>query len=184
MTTFRILLVVVLQTIALAYMIFDRQQMLNSSRVVTLKVIPVDPRDIFRGDYVILNYEISRLDVKVLAGDDEFSSGDSAFVTLSKDGDNWKAISISQKPGPVTANNVVIRGNVRYSDEPTPEGTAFVNLDYGIESYFVPQGTGHAIEEEARKGTLSIDIAIDNRNRAAIKAIRRNGKVFYVEGIL
>ena len=40
MTALRILVVVALQTAALAYMIVDRQAMLNASRVVTLKVGP------------------------------------------------------------------------------------------------------------------------------------------------
>ena len=184
MTTFRILIVVVLQTLALAYMIFDRQSMLDSARVVTLKVIPVDPRDIFRGDYVILNYEISRLDVKLLAGEDTFSSGDYAFVTLTKTGNDWKPVAIHHNWNPVSNNSIVIRAVVNYSDDPGTQGAIWVNMTYGIESYFVPQGTGHAIEEVARKGALSIDVAIDNQSRAAIKAIRKDGKVFYVEGIL
>ena len=55
MMIMRILVVVALQTVALAYMILDRQTMLNSSRVVTLKVVPIDPNDMFRGEYVILS---------------------------------------------------------------------------------------------------------------------------------
>ena len=55
MTMIRILIVVALQSAALAYMIVDRQAMLNAGRVVTLKVAPIDPRDIFRGDFVILS---------------------------------------------------------------------------------------------------------------------------------
>lgn len=183
MATLRILIVVALQTIALAYMIIDRQQMLGASRVVTLKIVPVDPRDIFRGDYVILNYEISRLDVKVLEGEDEFTAGETAYVALRKEAALWKAVSISPTPQTPSADIAVLKATVRFMDDPAADGPAFVNLDYGIESYFVPQGTGHVIEDEARKGELSADIAIDGEHRAAIKALRRNGQVFYVEGI-
>ncbi len=183
MATLRILIVVALQTIALVWMIVDRQQMLNASRVVTLKIVPVDPRDIFRGDYVILNYEISRLDVKLLDGEDKFSSGDTAYVALRKEDALWKPVSISVRPQATSPDIAVIKANVRFMDDPSADGPVFVNLDYGIESYFVPQGTGHAIEDEARKGELSADIAIDSNHRAAIKALRRNGEVFYVEGI-
>ena len=183
MATLRILIVVALQTIALVWMIVDRQQMLNASQVVTLKIVPVDPRDIFRGDYVILNYEISRLDVKLLNGEDKFSSGDTAYVALRKEAALWKAVSISIKPQASSPDVAVIKATVRFMDEPSETSPVFVNLDYGIESYFVPQGTGHAIEDEARKGELSADIAIDGDHRAAIKALRRNGEVFYVEGI-
>ncbi len=183
MATLRILIVVALQTIALVWMIADRQQMLNSSRVVTLKIVPVDPRDIFRGDYVILNYEISRLDVKTVEGEDKFAPGDTAYVALRQEGAHWKAASISHAPQASAQDIAVIRATVRYMDDPSDTGPVNVNLDYGIESYFVPQGTGHVIEEEARKGELSADIALDGKHRAAIKALRRNGTVFYVEGI-
>jgi len=58
-----------------------------------------------------------------------------------------------------------------------------VSVSYGIESYFVPEGTGHEIEQELRTGDLTVDIAVDAQGRAAIKAMRRKGKVFYVDGV-
>ena len=33
---------------------------LTTGETILLRVVPVDPRDLFRGDYVILSYEISR----------------------------------------------------------------------------------------------------------------------------
>lgn len=177
MIALRILIVIALQSVALAYMIYDRQAMLNSSRVVTLKMVPVDPRDIFRGDYVVLNYAISRIDVKTLDGDDSFSSGEVAFVTMQKQGEDWKAVAIKRGQPLMVQGGVPIRATVQYAD-----GT-WANLTYGIESYFVPEGTGRAIEDEARRGELSVDIAVDEQGRAAIKAIRRSDKVVYVEGI-
>ena len=184
MQLIRVLAVVGLQTIALAWMIVDRQHMLESSRVVTLRIVPVDPQDLFRGDYVALSYDISRLDVKTLAGDDIFHGGEDAFVTLQKQADGiWKASSISHKPALQAADDVAIRANVQNADDPTAQGPTWVSLTYGVESYYVPQGTGHAIENEARHGELSADLAIDASGRAAIKALRRGGKVFYVEGI-
>jgi uncharacterized membrane-anchored protein len=188
MTTIRILIVLVLQAIALAWMIGDRQSMLDAGRVVTLKVVPVDPRDIFRGDYVVLNYDVSRVDVHVVAGDDEFQSGDTAYVTLKQNGEYWGAVAISHKPPTDASGLVTLKANVSYQDPVVAAPNAgdlarWVSLSYGVESYFVPQGTGHAIEEEARKGVLSVDVAVDANGRAAIKAMRRAGKVFYVEGI-
>jgi uncharacterized membrane-anchored protein len=196
----RILIVVALQTLALAYMIYDRQMMLNSSRVVTLKVAPVDPRDIFRGDYVVLNYEISRLNLSQLGGEDKFDYRDTVYVTLVPDGTVWKAAAIARnKPLPIEGG-VPIRGEVSslefgqpgqpairpdaaVGQTPTEQSLQTVSVLYGIESYFVPEGTGRKIEEERQKGDLSIDVAIDREGRAAIKAMRRNGKTFYVEGV-
>jgi len=69
---------------------------------------------------------------------------------------------------------------------PAPAGppqTQSVSVSYGIESYFVPEGTGREIEQELRKGDLSVDIAVDAQGRTAIKAMRRKGQVFYVDGV-
>jgi uncharacterized membrane-anchored protein len=195
----RIAIVVALQTVALAYMIYDRQVMLSSSRVVTLKVAPVDPRDIFRGDYVILSYDISRLDLSKIDGEDEFGYDDKVYVSLVRDGDLWKAAAIAQDKPVAIQGSIPVRGTVTLFQPPNsasptigpdgqpspqqPPSPPTVSVSYGIESYFVPQGTGREIEEERQKGDLSVDVAIDDEGRAAIKAMRRKGQVFYVEGV-
>lgn len=181
--TLRILLVVALQTAALAYMILDRQAMLNASRVVTLQVAPVDPRDPFRGDYVVLTYSISRLDPAKLDGDDTFGHGDAVYVTLIPEGALHVAGAVARTKPVALPNGAVIRGKVEAFERNDAGQTTSVTVGYGIESYFVPEGTGREIEEERQKGDLSADIAIDNQGRAAIKALRRAGQVFYVEGI-
>lgn len=183
MTMFRILLVVAIQTLALAWMIIDRQQMLDSSRVVTLKVVPVDPRDLFRGDYVVLSYEISRLDLAKLGGTDEVAADDKVYVQLDKFGEDWKPVAVTRKMNAANASSVSLAARVTNVDQPGTDGSKTIMVSYGIESYFVPQGTGLAIEKEARKGTISVDAAIDDSGRAAIKALRRDGKVFHVEGV-
>ena len=38
---------------------------LKTGQEVLLKVQPVDPRDLFRGDYVVLRYDITRVDSNV-----------------------------------------------------------------------------------------------------------------------
>ncbi|MCE9524177.1 MAG: GDYXXLXY domain-containing protein [Alphaproteobacteria bacterium] len=185
MTVIRILILVALQTAALVYMIFDRQAVLNSAQVVTLKVVPIDPNDIFRGEYVILNYDISRLDLSKLDGDDTMNSGDTVFVTLVREAETWKAVAINRDRPFRIQGGVALRGSVQWVDGASG-GTApqSIQVTFGIESYFVPQGTGRAIEDEARKGDLSVDIAVDAQGRGAIKAIRRKEGVIYVEGIL
>lgn len=182
MSLVRILIVVVLQTVALGYMIIERQTMLNAAHTVTLKVVPVDPRDMFRGDYVILRYAISNLDLGKLQGDDKFDTSDTVFVTLEPEGTEWSAVAVARgRPFP-TPRGTVIKGTVASVNGSSDSATS-IGVDYGIESYYVPEGTGRAIENERQKGDLTADIAIDNQGRAAIKAMRRGGQVFYVEGI-
>lgn len=181
----RILLVALVQTIALAYMIVDRQATLNAARVVTLKVVPVDPMDPLRGEFVILNYDISRLKPVDLDGDDTFSTAETIYVTLQNKGEEWSAVAVGHRPIAVQGG-VVIKGTVNYVNEFTVDTktSTELNVAYGIESFFVPQGMGREIENERQRGDLTADIAIDAQGRAAIKAMRRKGQVFYVEGIL
>lgn len=184
MSRLRILLIVAIQTIALGWMILERQHMLDASRTVTLKVVPVDPRDLFRGDYVVLNYEISRLDIARLDGTNTLAPGNTIYVRLRRAGDTWTAVALSDTHETPSNTEISLKAQVLSMDAPGNGASQFVTLSFGIESYFVPQGTGLAIEEAARKGTISIDAAVDDKGRAAIKAIRQDGKPVYVEGIL
>ena len=180
-TALRILLLVALQTAALGYMIYDRIAILNSPDVVTLKVKPIDPSDMFRGDYVILAYDISTLEPNDLPGDDNYVVSRPVFVTLAQHDGAWVVTSINNAMPQRSPGTVVLRGTV------TSMGGTFGNslhVDYGIESFFVPQGQGKVIEDERQKGDLSAEIAIDADGRGAIKSLRRaDGTVMYVEGL-
>src|SRR5262249_21760409 len=48
------------QTAVLAWMVVSRIQLLRSGREIVLSVAPVDPRDLFRGEYVRLDYVAGR----------------------------------------------------------------------------------------------------------------------------
>ena len=56
------------QTAALAAMVVDRVRLLATGREITLPIVPVDPRDLFRGEYVRLGYSVDTLPVNQLEG--------------------------------------------------------------------------------------------------------------------
>ena len=60
-TSALLLAVAVLQSAVLGWMLWDRISLLRDGQAILLDVEPVDPRDLFRGDYVILSYPISRM---------------------------------------------------------------------------------------------------------------------------
>ena len=53
-------LAAVIQVGLIAVMVYDRVRVLREGTEVTLQTRPVDPRDFLRGDYVVLNYEITQ----------------------------------------------------------------------------------------------------------------------------
>src|SRR6185436_12695160 len=56
------------QTGVLAAMVIDRVRLLTSGREIALPIVPVDPRDLFRGEYVRLGYEVGRVPARLLEG--------------------------------------------------------------------------------------------------------------------
>ena len=56
-------IVALAQTTVLAAMVIDRVRLLSSGREITLPIVPVDPRDLFRGEYVRLGYDVGRVPI-------------------------------------------------------------------------------------------------------------------------
>lgn len=176
----RILILAGLLTAALIYMIIDRVNLLSSGRVIALQVIPVDPTDMFRGDYVVLNYKISRLNLGELDGDDDIQSG-TAFVTLKNENGVWQAVAVHRAKPQTATDQAVIQGTVTSSYRNDEKGPLQLSIAYGIESFFVPQGQGKPIEELRNKDDVTVDVVLDVDGRAAIKSLKVAGQPVYEE---
>jgi uncharacterized membrane-anchored protein len=174
------------QAAVLGWMIWDRASLLANGREVVLEVIPVDPRSLFRGDYVILGYDISRFDLPAGAPTPERNAP--YYVTLKKtDGPNWHAVGGSiEKPADVKPDEVVIKGRVEWIGRQQPEKLqepVGVNLHYGIESFFVPEGTGRELEKMVGEKKISAVIAVDEAGNPAIKGLMSDGQRIYEESL-
>lgn len=172
----RILLIAALQTAALVYMIVDRASVLGSAMTITLKVIPVDPSDMFRGDYVILNYDISRIDANVLPGDDAYAQGGLAYVTMEERDGTWTPMAVHSSMPEHPPGSTVVRGHIDSVSAGSAGTPPSLRLTYGIESFFVPQGHGKEIEDAQRKGEVFAKIAVDADGRCAIRELIVSGK--------
>jgi uncharacterized membrane-anchored protein len=177
----RILLIAVLMTLALVGMVAKKQYTLNTGELIVLKTAPIDPRSLFRGDYVRLNYDISRLDSKQYPVLKELDHDATVYVTLKQQGEFWQPVTVSTDyPDQLARGEVAIRGHV---DRPWLRlGRADrVRIKYGIESYFVPEGTGLELERMRNKRRVSLQVAVDRFGNAGIKAVLVDGKVLYSE---
>lgn len=176
-------LVALLQTGALAAMILDRARHIATGREIVLPVIPVDPRSLFRGDYVILNYEISRAPVP---DGTPTRDGEVLYVTLeprTADGKpGWTAVATSRSyPSGVGGDRIVLQGWQAGPAWRSTGGIPELRVRYGIESYFVPEGTGRDLEKKVESGAIAVIAAIDGTGRAAIKGLVLDGQVRYDE---
>jgi uncharacterized membrane-anchored protein len=137
-----------------------------------LRVVPVDPRDIFRGDYVILSYEISFVseEQKIIDrynGDDVLLNNETVYVMLVKDGKYHKGGDIFKtRPD----KGFFIKGKVEngFIDWGSVRNATIV---YGIENFFVPEGEGKEIESARNRGRVSVKVAVDTYGNASLKGL-------------
>jgi hypothetical protein len=91
-----LVIVALAQTGVLAGMVTDRVRLLKTGREITLPIVPVDPRDFFRGEYVRLGYDIGRVAARLFDG--PLPDPNAAFyVTLERKPDGtWAPIRLSR----------------------------------------------------------------------------------------
>jgi uncharacterized membrane-anchored protein len=173
------------QVALLTVMIVDRVQILRDGKEVTLKSRPVDPRDLLRGDYVVLGYDISQLPAGALLNQPASSRNPSVFVKLAPNRDGvYEAVSVHAEPVAVASPEVLIRGSILYGATCGSRGYAFcekLTVRYNLESYFVPEGEGRKLEDVRNQGKLSVVAAVFPSGRAAIKRLLIDGKPVYEE---
>ena len=174
-------IVALFQTAVLAYMVADRVRLLASGREITLPVTPVDPRDLFRGEYARLSYDVASVPLRLLEGPPPRANA-AFYVVLEKRSDGvWQAAKVAREPPrEASPDRIVLKALMTY---PWPKGgsTETVRVRYGIESYFVPEGQGRKLEALAREKRLATLIAVDARGNAAIKGIVVDGVLQYEE---
>jgi uncharacterized membrane-anchored protein len=167
-------------------MVYDRITLLRTGREIVMDVTPVDPRSLFRGDYVILSYAASRIPDALLPADAPSTRSDPLYVTLARTNGAWTPIAVAARhPGNVTDDQIVMKARLRYplrAGSRSPGTTHFVS--YGIESYFVPEGKGADLEKLVGERKLSAVIAVDKGGNAAIRALMSEGKKVYDEPLL
>lgn len=192
------------QTAAIGWMVWDRIQLLRTGREVVLPIVPVDPRSLFRGDYVILSYDAQNVPGQFVT--DELKKARPAvfYVTWEKRGDAWQPAGITTEVLPPAADRLSVKARTRHGwwttrpPRPVPPATVgavapaspvsqpepVLLVRYGIESYFVAEGKGRGLEKTARERKLAAVIAVDARGNAAIKGLEIDGKRVYDEPLL
>jgi uncharacterized membrane-anchored protein len=169
-------------TAVLAYMVVDRVRLLKSGREITLPIVPVDPRDLFRGEYVRLGYAVGTVPVRLLEGPAP-RENEAFYVVLEKKPDGvWQTVKVtSSMPQETSPDRIVLKARAAYGWPAGGSADASVRVRYGIESYFVPEGQGRKLEALAREKKLATLLAVDARGNAAIKGLIVDGVLQYEE---
>lgn len=175
----------VVQVGLIGAMVYDRVRVLREGIEVTLQTRPVDPRDFLRGDFVVLSYDISSLDAGALRATPAIGHGAAVFVQLAREPDGiHRAIAVHRQPVPVAADEVLIRGRVIGGSRCGRSRRDYcerLQVGYGIERYYVPQGEGRELERVRNEGKIAVVAAVTPSGRAAIKRLLLDGKPVYDE---
>ena len=147
----------------LAFIAFQETDLRTGDEVV-LQTAPVDPRSLLQGDYAILDYEIATLPPDM----QDSSVGDPVFVALEDDDEGvWRADGYYRSRRFVE-DGLFIKGQV---DRPG-------HADFGIGTYFIPEGTGHIIEGAA---DVKVAVKVDADGSAIISDVLVDGLSFAPE---
>ena len=127
---------------------------------IKLRAEPVDPLDIFRGNYVVLRYDISRLQVI-----DDFSKGERICAALFQSapgvyGARWAYTSPPRSEREICGRT---RHDVRAGKS--------VEIEYGIETYFASAERAREIEESIARGQLYVVVDLDDDGSARIERL-------------
>ncbi|HEY5819346.1 MAG TPA: GDYXXLXY domain-containing protein [Mesorhizobium sp.] len=181
-------MVALLQIGFLGWMIMGRAAILRDGREVLLKVEPVDPRDLLRGDYVRLGYEIGSVPRSLFANppaDISKAAGQPAFVRIAKQSDGfWRAIGATVGEPiatPAAPDQVDIRGSLTGYEAPGPDAAMRLFVDYGIDRFYLPEGEGLAIEKDMVVRPFGILAAIAGDGTAQIKGLMDGETMLYAE---
>jgi len=151
-----IVVILLVMVVLSSFIIYNEWPLLTGKKIV-LATQPVDPFDPFRGQYIQINYEISR--INNLEGSEE---GDLIYINLEKDESGiWRMTDASfKKP----ERGDFIRGEI------SNKNSDRISVIYGIEQYFFERNA------EFPTSNISVEVSVANSGRAKISEILHNGK--------
>jgi len=148
-----------------------KQVTVVTGQTVVLRCEPRDPRDLLRGEYVVLDYDIA----KQMAPDGPPPRrGETMYLRLERDGRFHGALGYGglsrTRPGDAPT---WIAGTVTDTTGAGAQGPRQVTLDFVIGTYSVPRGRGARFEQEGWKPgkMLAATVKIDRFGRAVLRRV-------------
>jgi len=173
MRKFLVILAVGFQIALLAGMAGQREFIFRTGKIVYLRTRPVDPQDLFRGEYARLDYDISHVNRSFLRD---------GLTKISDETDGRKCrrvYAVLNAPDNGPAELLCL------TDKKPKEGTfirgwlqhyygynTMAEVQYGIEAFFVEQGSSQKLQRPRRQDialTLEMETALGKNGTAVLK---------------
>lgn len=173
--------VICLQVLFLAAEAARYQIRLSTGTIVYLKVVPVDPRSVFMGNYFDLAFDISTLPKTMLSGNPKLDLNGGypeVWVALEPSTPYAKAVAVlgylpQDQPG-----RVYLKANA--STYSWSKGS--LNLRYGLERYYIPESRKSDAEQLSYRlqnphpPVITVEVSVDGSGVGYLKRILVDGK--------
>lgn len=163
-----------LQLAVLGFMAGEREWILRNGQTIFLRTAPMDPQDPFRGNYVRLDYDISRIQTNRMKG------GLARELEPRKRGMQVYAV-LTNKCGLVYS--------LDYATDQRPSGRLFLRgrvdqywggnsipVRYGLEAFFMQEDKAKQLEGQRRRGEiqvpLEVEVAVSGKGVSVLKGYR------------
>jgi len=167
-----LILVLALQTAWLLGTVVVEERALAAGKIILLETRRGDPRDLLRGDYLMLNYKISNVPTKLFSPPlaKVLPAGANIFVALAPGTNGFYEVTrAGTNEFMPAAGEVLLRGKSTYDGWNTASS---IRVSYGIENYFVAEGAGNSASK------LTVQAAVSASGRASIKQVFVDGKPY------
>jgi len=143
--------------------------LVSSGTEITLRTLPIDPRSVFRGDYVVLGYEAGAEIPFAQIANEKNELPASAFVVLEKKGDTYERVSVSRTQPVLKEGQVCLRGVNPWTMYDVPQPVNLIFPD--ISQYFVEEGLGREFESARNAHRLLVKVSVSPSCMAVVKGV-------------
>lgn len=144
------LLAVAVPLLILLAMTIKPQVTVLFGQEIVLETKAYDPTDLFRGDYVALNFAITDIPKSKVDLPIDKIYNKNLFVSLKQEGKYYVVDHVREtKP----KQGIYLKGKFREIYNEFNRADNF-RVDYSLDKYFVEQGSGKELEQESFKGGL------------------------------
>ena len=150
-----------------------QEHALTTGKVILLETARIDPRDLLRGDYLILNYKISDVPTNLFSPPvmKDFSNGAKIYVALAPaTNQSYVVVKASTNEFTPAAGEVLLKGKSTWPR--WNSATNSIHVEYGLERFYVAEGTGNPT------GKLTAQVVVPASGRGRVKEVFVDGKPY------
>ena len=168
-----LILVLALQCAWLLGTVAVQEHALATGRVILLETARVDPRDLLRGDYLILNYKISDVPTNLFSPSvgKDLPNGTKVFVALAPATNRFYVVVKAGTNEFVPATDeILLKGRSTWPS--WNAATNSIHVEYGLERFYVAEGTGNPA------GKLTAQVVVPASGRGRVREVFVDGKPY------